>query len=185
MLIDGNRICNRTNCWWIFGLWTFKSFDTNRLSWNWCQLFLCLIANCRHNESFLGGIFYYYGTDYVMLRSLGSAKQKSSWQCALEIRIGCIGTCLSWGEIFNEILKISLFFNQQGPFSGGSMNPARSFGPALYTMNFRAHWIYWVAPILSALVTSIAFKLVFYKEPQEPITQNGEEGVPLRNKNNV
>lgn len=66
------------------------------------------------------------------------------------------------------------------------MNPARSFGPALYTMNFRAHWIYWVAPILSALVTSIAFKLVFYKEDQEPkATQNGEEGVPLRNKNNV
>lgn len=57
------------------------------------------------------------------------------------------------------------------------MNPARSFGPALYNMNFAAHWIYWTAPLLAAFVTSIAFRMVFYKDvPKEVVRQ---EEVPL------
>lgn len=62
------------------------------------------------------------------------------------------------------------------------MNPARSFGPALYTMNFRAHWIYWVAPMASALITSVAFRYVFYKEPPKQVKSHEE--VPLRGTQN-
>ena len=34
-----------------------------------------------------------------------------------------------------------------GPLTGGSFNPARSLGPALAGGVWRAHWLYWVAPI--------------------------------------
>ena len=39
-----------------------------------------------------------------------------------------------------------------GPISGASMNPARSFAPALVSQHFANLWIYLVAPITGALL---------------------------------
>lgn len=44
-----------------------------------------------------------------------------------------------------------------GPISGASMNPARSFAPALVSGNFSSLWIYVVATVLGALVAGIVF----------------------------
>ena len=47
-----------------------------------------------------------------------------------------------------------------GPFSGGSMNPARSLGPALVTGEWTAHWVYWSAPIVGAALGALAYEVL-------------------------
>ncbi|MGD8727102.1 MAG: aquaporin [Gemmatimonadales bacterium] len=37
-----------------------------------------------------------------------------------------------------------------GPMTGGMLNPARAFGPALVSGNWQGHLIYWVGPLLGA-----------------------------------
>jgi len=45
-----------------------------------------------------------------------------------------------------------------GPISGGAMNPARAFAPALIVWNFDYQWIYWVAPILGGIIGAGLYK---------------------------
>jgi MIP family channel proteins len=47
-----------------------------------------------------------------------------------------------------------------GAVTGASMNPARSFGPALIVGNFSWHWLYWVAPIIGACLAAILYEKV-------------------------
>lgn len=54
-----------------------------------------------------------------------------------------------------------------GQFTGASMNPARSFAPAVWNNVWEHHWIYWVGPLVASLLTSLLYKYVFCREPEE------------------
>jgi MIP family channel proteins len=47
-----------------------------------------------------------------------------------------------------------------GPISGGSMNPARSFGPALVSWTWTAQWIYAVGPIAGTVCGALVYVLI-------------------------
>ncbi|KAI1169020.1 aquaporin-like protein [Nemania serpens] len=60
-------------------------------------------------------------------------------------------------------IGLSLFITQMmGIYhTGGSVNPARSFGPAVATGSFPSyHWIYFIGPILGALLASGFYKFI-------------------------
>jgi glycerol uptake facilitator-like aquaporin len=54
-----------------------------------------------------------------------------------------------------------------GSTSGGSLNPARSFGPALITADFNYNWIYWAAPIIGGLISAGVYR-VLHKDTDLP-----------------
>lgn len=56
-----------------------------------------------------------------------------------------------------------------GPFTGASMNPARSFGPAVASGIFEAQLLYWFAPITGAVVAALLYEHVFMKAGIEPV----------------
>lgn len=55
------------------------------------------------------------------------------------------------------------------PLTGASLNPARSFGPAIVTGVFEAQAIYWAAPILGAIVAALLYDQLFSERKPEPV----------------
>jgi aquaporin NIP len=47
-----------------------------------------------------------------------------------------------------------------GPVTGASMNPARSFGPALVAGQWQGFWLYVVGPVFGAAAGALAYQLI-------------------------
>ncbi len=56
-----------------------------------------------------------------------------------------------------------------GPLTGGSMNPARSFGPAVASGVFEAQSIYWLAPITGGIIAAVLYEYLFLRREVEPV----------------
>ena len=50
------------------------------------------------------------------------------------------------------------------PLTGASVNPARSFGPALIHGQWSDHWVYWAGPIAGGIVAAVAYVRIFGDE---------------------
>ncbi|XP_078545264.1 aquaporin-5-like [Lissotriton helveticus] len=47
-------------------------------------------------------------------------------------------------------------------FTGCSMNPARSFGPAVIMKSFVHHWIFWVGPLIGGILASLIYNFLLF-----------------------
>ncbi|XP_031829607.1 aquaporin-like isoform X2 [Nomia melanderi] len=74
-------------------------------------------------------------------------------------------------------LAVAVLATAFGPYTGCSMNPARSFGPALWNNQWTHHWIYWFGPIGGSLLVSFLYKTTFGARTEEE--ESGPESVAL------
>jgi aquaporin Z len=55
-------------------------------------------------------------------------------------------------------LLYAVMVGLEGPVSGTSTNPARSFGPSLIAGEWRGWWVYWIGPALGAVLAVILYR---------------------------
>lgn len=80
-------------------------------------------------------------TSFLLLAVLGTAVDSRA------PRIGGFGIGLT---VMADILI-------GGPLTGAAMNPARAFGPALAAGYWDAHWVYWVGPMVGAVIAALIY----------------------------
>ena len=56
-----------------------------------------------------------------------------------------------------------------GSRTGASMNPARSFGPAVVSQMFEGQAVYWIGPILGGLAAALLYDGLFLRRGKDPV----------------
>lgn len=63
-------------------------------------------------------------------------------------------------------LTITLGILVAGPFTGGALNPARAFGPALVAHHWLNQLIYWVGPLGGGFVAGLVYDSLFLRKSE-------------------
>ena len=53
------------------------------------------------------------------------------------------------------------------PYTGTSINPARSLGPAIVANVWKDHWVFWIGPILGGAIGGVLYRFVLMNKCQE------------------
>lgn len=70
---------------------------------------------------------------------------------------------MRWTPLMNWIV-VGIMVWLEAPVSGTSLNPARSFGPALLSGVWTAQWLYFIAPPLGGMLGLAAFRILTTEE---------------------
>lgn len=76
------------------------------------------------------------------------------------------------GLVIGAVITVEVWI--ESPFSGASLNAARSFGPALLAGEWKAFWIYAVAPLAGALMATSSYRWIYRGACKYPVGCRGE-----------
>jgi glycerol uptake facilitator-like aquaporin len=71
------------------------------------------------------------------------------------------------------------------PITGASMNPARSFGPAVVLGGdcWDSHWIYWVRPLMGSTISAFVSSAIFLSNPDQILAALAQRSLNNANSN--
>jgi glycerol uptake facilitator protein/aquaporin Z len=107
----------------------------------------------------------------------GAIRPSPTWQPAsvflaeagsMMVLILVVGVFLAYTRYIHLLpyvigLSIALVIALLGPLSGGSINPARQFGPAAFSGQTTDLWIYLVVPVLGAVIGAAIYHLFIWR----------------------
>lgn len=145
--------------------WLRKQLDTKSFVG---YIIIQLIASAF--ASFILSITLGKGTDLApTIPANGMVQESFSLEILLTFLLVCVilfisqsrNKCISRGLLgiaVGGIIAFDVFFG--APISGASMNPVRTFGPAVMNLNFEYFYIYVTAPLIGGLTALLTFYLV-------------------------
>jgi len=75
------------------------------------------------------------------------------------------------GIVAGVVVTVASYFG--APYTGGVLNPARAFGPALAARQWVYQGVYWVGPLAGAVVAASLYDLLFRRRPHEDAALKG------------
>jgi glycerol uptake facilitator-like aquaporin len=67
------------------------------------------------------------------------------------------------GLAIGATITLDILFG--GPLTGAAMNPARVFGPALAAGFWKAHYIYWLGPMIGGALAGFVYRIFMERTP--------------------
>src|SRR5213595_1506649 len=67
------------------------------------------------------------------------------------------------GLVIGATITLDILFG--GPLTGAAMNPARVFGPAVAAWFWKAHYVYWIGPMLGGALGGFVYRLFIERKP--------------------
>ncbi|CAN1299433.1 Probable aquaporin NIP5-1 [Linum perenne] len=129
----------------------------------------------------LKGVFHPFMSGGVTVPSVGNA-QAFALEFVITFILLFVVTAVATdtravvGELAGIAVGATVMLNilVAGPSSGASMNPVRTLGPAVAAGNYKAIWIYLVAPTLGALAGAGTYTVVKLRDtevdpPRRPV----------------
>jgi MIP family channel proteins len=73
------------------------------------------------------------------------------------------------GFAIGATITLDILFG--GPLTGAAMNPARVFGPAVAANFWKAHYVYWVGPLVGGALAGVVYRVFAFQKMSSPMIE--------------